>query len=153
MKRGDFFCCQGCFSSFYCSRSCQNNDWIKNHNDDCKDVAANLLQEAALRPPDKDELDCWTTSSHSLRNRYRCSLKKITFLEKEIDEMKDLLEKADEDIEYLEECKETEVSANSELRVEIDEMKAVVAKLKKEKAGKASAFVKLKRKNKRRSDG
>ena len=58
LKRGDFFCCQGCFSSFYCSRSCQNNDWIKNHKDDCKDVAANLLQEAALRPPDKDELDC-----------------------------------------------------------------------------------------------
>ena len=48
---GDLYCCQGCFSSFYCSEACQKDDWILSHKKDCPIFSAKIFGQAAKLPP------------------------------------------------------------------------------------------------------
>ena len=143
---GDYFCCQGCFSVFYCSEACQNSSWIQNHRFECPILSRNIVKNGARLPPEGPEYDHLSTPPGNLRNKYRTSLKKITSLETKNSELSEQLKQAQADIKYLGDCSEVDKRVICELKEEIEDLKVVVLTLKKEKAGKASAYVKLKRK-------
>ena len=145
-KTGDFYSCQGCFFAFYCSKSCQNLDWMQTHKNECKEMAGILIQEGAQMPPEKTEVEDLDIPSGSIRDKYRISLKRISFMERKSLQLEDQFSRAEDDIKHLEECKCKDEEIISDLKAEIDDLNDVIAKLKKGKAGKASAYVKLKRK-------
>ena len=136
---GDVFCCQGCFFVFYCSRSCQDTHWAQSHETECKAMSDILVQEAAKMPPDE------LSGVH--RGKHKANIQRIYLLKKKNSELATELNRREEDLKYLEECKDKDARIISDWKVENEELKAQISKLKKEKAGKASAFMKLKRKH------
>ena len=125
---GDHFCCQGCFSVFYCSISCQTLDWDKLHSADCSTFAKKMLGDGVRLPPEK-----------SFQNIYKNTLKLNERLAQKNQDLKTSCMDLEAKTKYL-------LDENNKLSVELIVVKEALDKAKKEKAGKSSAFVKLKRK-------
>ena len=136
---GDFFCCQGCFLAFYCSEICQKLHWSRKHNLECSRLASNTMKEGAKLPPTE-------TPSVSLVGKYRKSLQMVQNLAGQVEILeKKLIESENEKITMEEELGLSLIE-KMELREECAVLKEALQRLKKEKAGKSSAFIRMKRK-------
>ena len=125
---GDHFCCQGCFSVFYCSINCQTLDWEKLHSDECSTFSKKMLGDGLRLPPEK-----------TFQNIYKNTLKLNERLAQKNLDLKTCCLDLEAKNKYL-------LDENNKLSVELMIVKEALDKAKKEKAGKSSAFVKLKRK-------
>ena len=134
---GDFFCCQGCFSLFYCSEVCQKMDWVSGHKQDCPCMSAKIVGDGAKLPP---------LGSTNLIAKYRRATQTIQQLLSRIDDLKSRMKDSKEEAEYLLGVHEKDTETITDLREEISALEEAKKKANKEKAGKASAFMRLKRK-------
>ena len=117
----DVFCCQGCFFVFYCSRSCQDTHWAQSHENECKAMSDILVQEAAKMPPDE------LSGVH--RGKHKANIQRIYLLKKKNSELATELNRREEDLKYLEECKDKDARIISECKVENEVFKAQIAKV------------------------
>ena len=136
---GDFFCCQGCFLTFYCSEICQELHWSRKHNMECSMLAASTMKEGAKLPPSE-------TPSATLIGKYRKSLQMVQNLAGQVDILENKLIESEDDNRTMEEEIRLSLIEKTELREECAVLKEALRRLKKEKAGKSSAFIRMKRK-------
>ena len=140
---GDHFCCQGCFMVFYCSTDCQTEDWAGDHHLKCSELSSKILGEGAKLPP----LDYVSSKKEKVMlGKYRNSLKLISQKEKKYVELLKELKMVKNNNEELYDQNKHSNDIIKQLKSENEHLKETLKKTQKEKAGKSSALVKLKRK-------
>ena len=136
---GDLFCCQGCFAVFYCSETCQREAWLTEHSLECSSFAkTNLGYGAKLPPQDLLQLE--------LERKYRNTLKLIGQLEKKNLQLEQNIQSVQEDNDQLLHEQMSLTRVVKDMKAENLDLREALIKVKREKAGKSSAFAKLKRK-------
>ena len=140
-SEGDYFCCQGCFSMFYCSRGCQIDDWLSSHKLSCQQLSEGLLKTGVMMPPSN-----LPENTQSLKGKFRRSLGLLKAASEKIENLEIELEDLNAGNKFLADINDTNAEMVLELRLEISSLKSALLRSKKEKAGKSSAFKKLKRK-------
>ena len=137
---GDHFGCQGCFSVFYCSPKCQEEAWFGHHNLVCLEFSKKLLKDGAKLPP-KD-----LGEDRKLLGKYRNSLRLVSLMDEKNVELMEELQSSKNHIDELREENMTSSETINQLEAQNEHLKDALVKVRKEKAGKSSAFARMKRK-------